>query len=221
VGRLVLLSFLAAALGWRFFPRYFFQLLPPMVLLAARGACLMPLRIRDAVIGLGLLVPLVRFGPAMSNWPGTSPPAARAPGRYAMDRDSRAAAALTRSLAQPADTLFVWGFRPEMYIYTGLPAASRFLDSQPLTGVPADRHLVDSTPVAPELAAANRPELARTRPDLILDGLGLYNPALAIGKYPDLQSWLAEYQVVGHTTTTNVYRRNPTLSQSTSISVIS
>ena len=40
------LSILAVALGWRFFPRYFFQLLPMMVLLGARGACLAPTRMR-------------------------------------------------------------------------------------------------------------------------------------------------------------------------------
>ena len=126
----------------------------------------------------------------------------------AMDRDSREVAVLTRSLkAAPPDSLFVWGFRPELYVYTGLPAASRFLDSQPVTGVPADRHLVDSTSVTPELAAANRQELIRSRPTLIVDGLGPYNPRLAIESYPDLQAWLADYKPVARTRNTIVYRR--------------
>ena len=126
-----------------------------------------------------------------------------------MDRDSREVAALTRSLkAAPPDTLLVWGFRPELYIYTGLPAATRFLDSQPVTGVPADRHLVDSTPVTPELAAVNRQELMRSRPTLILDGLGPYNPKLSIQSYPDLQPWLADYTPVGRTHSTIIYRRD-------------
>ena len=103
--------------------------------------------------------------------------------------------------------LFVWGFRPELYVYTGLPAATRFLDSQPLTGVPADRHLVDSTPVTPELAALNRQELIRSRPALILDGLGVYNPKLSMEAYPDLREWLAGYRAVGRTRNTVVYRR--------------
>ena len=126
-----------------------------------------------------------------------------------MDRDSREVAALTKSL-KPGP-LFVWGFRPELYIYTGLPAASRFLDSQPLTGVPADRHLVDSTPVAPELAAVNRQELIRSHPALILDGLGPYNPKLSIEAYPDLHDWLADYEPVARTRSTIIYnlKRQP------------
>ena len=99
----------------------------------------------------------------------------------------------------------MWGFRPELYIYTGLPAATRFLDSQPLTGVPADRHLVDSTPVVPELAAVNRQELIRSHPAIILDGLGPYNPKLAIEAYPDLHDWLTGYEPVARTRTTIIY----------------
>jgi hypothetical protein len=206
------LSSIGVAAGWRFFPRYFFQVLPVLVLLGARGVCLMPRRVRAGLVTAALLVPLVRFGPRYvllardlmegrpHDWVDV-----------AMDRDSREAAALTERYAsasgsEPA-TLFVWGFRPELYVYTGLPAASRFLDSQPLTGVPADRHLVDSTPVAPELAALNRKELIRSRPTLILDGLGLYNPKLAMEAYPDLRDWLTDYKPVARTSNTVVYRR--------------
>jgi len=101
----------------------------------------------------------------------------------------------------------VWGFRPEIYVYTGLPAATRFLDSQPLTGVPADRHLTQSRPVAPEAARGHRAELARTRPAIVVDGLGPYNPALAITSYPDLRDWLANYSEAARTAHTIIYRR--------------
>src|SRR5579862_671892 len=37
----LLLSFVAVAAGWRFFPRYYFQLLPVMALMAARGYVLL------------------------------------------------------------------------------------------------------------------------------------------------------------------------------------
>ena len=62
-------------------------------------------------------------------------------------RQPRGCGVCARSQANAGDTLFVWGYRPEIYVYTGLPAATRFLDSQPLTGVPADRHLTQSEPV--------------------------------------------------------------------------
>jgi len=189
--------------GWRFFPRYYFLLLPLLVIAAARGFVL--LRRRWMWVALLLLVPLVRFGPryvwlasGRTDWADT-----------AMDRDSRAAAALVRPLAQPGDTLFVWGFRPELYVYTGLPAAVGFLDSQPLTGVPADRHLTESTPVDAAGARAHREELARSSPTFVIDGLGLYNPRLALGGYADLRNWLARYREVARSGESIVYRRFP------------
>ena len=120
----------------------------------------------------------------------------------AIDRDSRRIArrlqweeerkgAAEGSAARPAanpgqgPSLFVWGYRPEIYFYCGCPPASKFLSSQPLTGVPADIHLVQSRSVAPQRAAENRRRLLRelqaSRPDYIVDGLGLYNTELAIG----------------------------------------
>ena len=206
------LSFVAVAAGWRFFPRYFFQILPAVVLLAARGICLLPRTARVSLLLVALTVPLIRFGPRyvlLARDLGT--------GRehewvdVAMDRDSREMAALTSSLK--AGPLFVWGFRPELYIYTGRLAAARFLDSQPLTGVPADRHLIDSTPVAPELAAANRQELIRSYPALILDGLSLYNPKLSIQAYPDLHDWLAGYEPIARTRATIAYQLKATFAR--------
>src|SRR4029077_17030207 len=55
------LSLAAAVVGWRFFPRYFFQFLPVLVICAARGMGLLG---RKRVLALALLlIPLVRFGP--------------------------------------------------------------------------------------------------------------------------------------------------------------
>jgi hypothetical protein len=124
-----------------------------------------------------------------------------------MDRDSRAAANRTLALAHAGDSLFVWGFRPELYVYTGLPAATRFLDSQPLTGVPADRHLTQSRPVDVGSGREHRLELSRSTPTFVLDGLGLYNPALAVTAFPDLAGWMAQYREVARTHETIIYRR--------------
>jgi hypothetical protein len=197
------LSLISLMAGLRFFPRYYFQLLPVLVLLAARGFILLSGRKRE-LIALLLLIPLFRFGPSYltaiydPHWRDT-----------AMDRDSRDAAALTRRLAQPGDTLFVWGYRPELYVYTRLPAATMYLDSQPLTGVPADRHLTQSEPVETTEAAARRRQLAQSRPTFVLDGLSLYNPRLAISNYPELREWFAQYREIGRTGETIVYRLSP------------
>jgi hypothetical protein len=187
--------------GLRFFPRYYFLALPVVVIMAARGFTLLGRRRLLAVVAL-LAIPLVRFAPSYvaaargGEWRDT-----------AMDRDSRAAAALIRPLARPGDTLLAWGYRPELYVYTHLPAATMYLDSQPLTGVPSDRHLTSSRPVETVQAAARRVELARSSPAFVADGLGLYNPQLAIGNYPELREWMAGYREVARSGGTVIYRR--------------
>jgi hypothetical protein len=197
----ILLSLAAVAAGWRFFPRYYFQLLPVMTLLAARGYTLLGRR-RAAMLVL-LLIPLIRFGPRYAMLASDL-----AHGRQshwsdlALNQDSHAVA----DRIGHSGTLLMWGYRPDVFAYTRMPAGTRFLDSQPLTGVLADRHLTSSQPVAPELAARNRRDLVATDPIWIVDGLGPLNPALAIANYPDLRDWLAGYRIVGRTRFSIIYR---------------
>ena len=198
----LLLSFIAVAAGWRFFPRYYFQLLPPLVLMAARGYTLMG-RKRIIVLAL-LLIPLIRFGPryillANDLLHGRQPDWSD----IRMNQDSREAA----NLIGRNGTLLVWGYRPDIFVYTHLPAGTRFLDSQPLTGVLADRHLTNSEVVAPELAAQNRRELTTTNPTWIVDGLGPFNSDLAITNYPDIREWLNNYHEISRTRYSVIYQR--------------
>jgi hypothetical protein len=195
----VVFSFLGIAAGMRFFPRYYALLLAPLVILAARGFTLLGRRALWFALLLG--IPLLRFAPAY--YTAFHDPRWR---DAAMDRDSRAAAAATRALARSNDTLFVWGYRPELFVYTGLPAATIYLDSQPLTAVPADRHLTQSDPIDWPSAAARRAQLAQSRPTFVLDGLSLFNPQLAIARYPELAAWFSHYREVGRTGETIVYR---------------
>jgi hypothetical protein len=197
----LLVSLAGVAAGFRFFPRYYLQILPVVVLLAARGFAGMRGRRRVIVAAL-LLIPLARFAPTYFQ-------AARDAGwrDTAMDRDSRAAARMVTAAAKPGDTLFVWGFRPEIYVYSHLPAATRFLDSQPLTGVPADRHLTQSTPVETLESRSRRAELAASRPTFVVDGLGEYNPRLAVTEFGDLRAWMAGYREVGRSAGSVIYRR--------------
>jgi hypothetical protein len=197
----LLLSLLGVAAGWRFFPRYYFQLLPGMALLAARGYTLLG-RWRAVLLVL-LVIPLVRFGPRYvmlandlahsreSEWSD-----------LALNQDSRAVA---DRIGHPG-TLLVWGYRPDVFAYTRMPAGSRFLDSQPLTGVLADRHFTTSQPFAPDWAARNRRELIASDPTWIVDGLGPLNPALAITNFPDLRDWLGNYREVGRTRFSIIYK---------------
>jgi hypothetical protein len=197
----LLLSLVAVAAGWRFFPRYYFQLLPVMALLAARGYTLLG-RCRIVMVLL-LLIPLVRFGPRYlmlandlahqrpSNWSD-----------LALNQDSKTAS----DRIAPTGTLLVWGYRPDIFAYTRMPAGSLFLDSQPLTGVLADRHLFSSQAFAPEWAVRNRRQLIASDPTWIVDGLGPINPALAITSFSDLSEWLGNYREVGRTRFSIIYK---------------
>ena len=196
-------SLAGVAMGWRFFPRYYFALLPVMTLAAARGLCLMRAKHAFAVAAL-LVIPLIRFGPRyVQLWAGGE----NAWPDLAMNQDSHQAASLVNREAGSGDTLLVWGYRPDLFVYTRLRTGTPFLDSQPLTGVIADRHLTEWRPSAPALSEANRQMLIRYKPTFIVDGLGAYNPRLAIEQYPDLSQWLAGYERIGATQGSVIYRR--------------
>jgi hypothetical protein len=178
------------------------QLLPPVVILAS-GGLVCSWRWRYVALLL-LLVPLVRFGPRYvdlalhgdAGWSDT-----------AMDRDSREASAIVKGMAHGGDTMFVWGYRPEDWIYTGLPAATRYLDCQALTGVPADRHLTQSTAVTSVGTTEARREVAASQPQFVLDGLTPFNPGLAMDRYPELAVWMNGYEQVARTPFTIIYRK--------------
>ncbi len=191
----------ATVAGFRFAPRYYFLLLPPFLVLASRAIANRP------ALALLLLIPLVRFGPRYVELAADN--LHHRPHQWAdlsMEQDSRAVAAIIR---QDTATLLVWGYRPEIYTLAYCPYGTFFLDSQPLTGVLADRHLTSSRPSATALAAANRHRLLDEQPTWIVDGLGLYNPKLAITQYPDLAEWFANYHEVARTPGSILYRRNP------------
>lgn len=199
------LSLAAVCAGARFFPRYYLALLPVLTVAAARGFLMLPRRRAAILAAAALMVPALRFGARhVATWRG-QPSAMR---DLALFEDCRQAARTIQALARPGDTLFVWGYRPELNVLAGLPGATPFLDSQPLTGVPADRHLRVSVATLPEMGARNRRELQKSSPTFIADGLGTLNPRLAITQYPDLRTWFARYELVAQTPATRIYRRS-------------
>jgi hypothetical protein len=205
------LSFAAVCLGTRFAPHYFLQLLPPLVIAGSRGIVL-GLRSYPkgaaALLALSLLVPLIRFGPryallARDNFYHRDPSWSD----VLMDLDSQHAASKIRLLAHSGDTLFVWGYRPDLYVYTRMTTDSRFWDSQPLTGVPADRHLSATNAIYSGPATANRHELTRSHPTFIVDGLSRFNPKLSPSAFPELRPWMASYALVDQTKLSLIYQR--------------
>jgi len=67
--------------------------------------------------------------------------------------------------------------------------------------------LTESTPVEFEASHARRVELAGSLPEIVVDGLGIYNPRLALSAYPELASWMAGYREAGRTGQTVIYTR--------------
>lgn len=188
------LCYAGVVLGWRFFPRYFFLLLPALVIPAAR----LPRRAL-AIAAVLLVIPMIRFTPryiSLDHWSD-----------LALDEDSRAASQIVLKTAHPGSTLYVWGYRPEIFVYTKLRPATKYLECQALTGVPADRHLTQSQIVLTEGTHEAREELVQAMPDILVDGLSLYNPALAMSSYPELRPWLDSYREVGRTNGTIVYMK--------------
>ncbi|HVW86705.1 MAG TPA: hypothetical protein VHB50_18600 [Bryobacteraceae bacterium] len=195
------ICYMGVVLGWRFFPRYFFLILPPLVIAASRGVTELAVkrRVYIAAVAVLLAVPLIRFAPryiSLAHW-----------NDLALDNDSREASRIVSGVASPSATLYVWGYRPEIYVYTGLKPATRYLECQAMTGVPADRHLTQSGVVLTQGTHDAREELARSRPDFLIDGLGPFNPALAMNKYPELRSWLAQYREIARTKGAIIYSR--------------
>lgn len=202
------IALIGAAAGWRFAPHYLNILLPPLVLVASAGLARLRSPAIAAAVAIALAVPAVRFGPryfslAAEDFTGT--PHSWIDVR--MDQESRTGAATIRALQRPGDTLFVWGYRPNVVVYTRLPVAGRLWDSQAVTGVPADRHLGSAVPVDAEWAARNRAALLQTSPTILSDGLSAYNSQLDIRNFPDLTEWFARYCAVPSTSSgMKVYR---------------
>lgn len=194
------LSMAGVVMGWRFFPRYFFHLLPVLVLLAARGWTLLPRRWQWAA-ALLLAVPAARFGPRYADV---------AQGRkwadLAMYEGSVQAAEVLKREARPGEKLLVWGYRPDLFPLSGLEAGTKYLDSQPLSGVIADRHLLSSKVTFPEVAKRNRAELLHApRPEWIADGLGPFNPRLDPRRVmPEL---MADYRLAAEPPGYRIWRR--------------
>jgi hypothetical protein len=218
----IVISLAGVIVGLRFFPRYYFLLLPPMIVAASRGWSLLvspasrhgaitphvsagitasPNKMAALALCTLLAVPLIRFGKGYITLArgGTSTD-------LSMDRDSRAASEKLRALSHPGDTLFVWGFRPDIFIDSQMPAGTRFLESQPISGVLADRHLFSTVSIAPEFTAPNVRELIAKKPTWIVDGLGLYNAPLSLSRQSALAEWFSQYTEVARTDFSILYR---------------
>jgi len=110
--------------------------------------------------------------------------------------------------------LFVWGYRPEIYYWSGLIPASRFLSIQAVTGIPADVQYINGnsrsviSDSAREVALDQLlKDLEETRPKYVVDEAGMFNSVLWITSYPGLSDFMRSYKQVEATGNLMVYRR--------------
>lgn len=190
------LGLVGVAMGLRFFPRYYFFLLVPVVVLAGRSLETLPFKMRVAVLALAL-IPVVRFAPRDvqlalgQKWDD-----------LALFEDSRTIADYLKAQSGPEDTLFVWGYRPDIDALSRLKGGTPFLESQPLNCVFADRHLRESAPM-PNLGCEQRLRRFReAEPSWLVDGLGPSNPRLRLEAYRSMRG----YDLVLRTPTAYLYK---------------
>lgn len=193
-------SLVAVSVGWRFPPRYLNQLFPPLLILGSAGIAIVLAKRSwwQMVLLLSVAIPLVRFTPRYAQLLAEDLRGQRHDWRDAtMDRESQDGADIVNRLKRPGDTIFIWGYRPNVVVYTRLPIVGKMWESQPVTGIPADRHLSVEVPLDAAWAAENQAELLRTRPTFVVDGLSSYNIELDIHKYPEMAEWMKPYCNVG------------------------
>lgn len=245
-------SFAGLSVGGRFYTHYFFQIMPALSLIAARGlseiASESPThgkrlsRALMALLVIGFVITAVRFhtrtitlaadwargkkGDATATWfherlnheERTIAALVRGLPEDAVDslgpEGIRQGAPEARSSEEAADYLFVWGYRPELYYWSGLLPASRYLSAQPLTGVPADAQYVNGehrSILEESSTAAARAQLIsdlkQAQPKYIIDELGFFNGDLAILEYPELKEYMGSYKSLGATGRFLVYIR--------------
>jgi hypothetical protein len=236
----LIVSYAGVILGGRLYSHYFFQILPALCLIGARGitGIRSSLGKQDAalrqalttIILLGFVFTIIRFHGrtailAVDLFRGRKSNATAGWFHERIDHEERMVAAAVKELPDdpvsvdqfgleemratgpgtqevrgPEDYLFVWGYRPEIYYFSGLLPASRYLSTQPLTGVPADVHYfpdyrsVLSDSETSKSRARLLQDLLETRPKYIVDELGMFNSNLSITSYPELDDFLKEYK---------------------------
>jgi dolichyl-phosphate-mannose-protein mannosyltransferase len=122
-------SAIGAAAGARFYPHYYVQLIPPLVLLAAPYyARLWSRTIQPAYWLLGprvtyvwLVLTIIVF--SIKHWTG-----------LARRREPSQTGQYLSAHSDPADRIFVWGQSPEIYVDAHRRPACRYITTFPLTG---------------------------------------------------------------------------------------
>src|SRR5438105_3668605 len=134
----LLASFAGVAVGGYFREHYYMQLIPPLAVLAGRGATLIAGHWRAArpgITSIALVAAAVTYGVlVMPRFWLTGSPADKSRLLYGTAPFPEAVVVgdYLRRHAAIDDTVFVYGNEPEIYFYSGRRAASRYIFLYPL-----------------------------------------------------------------------------------------
>jgi len=203
---LLVVSVIGAAAGARFYPHYYVQLIPPLVLLAAPYYAQIWSRrmqppnwlLRPMVTYAWLALTVIAF--SIKHWTGLAP--RRVPsdaGRYLFTHSA------------PDDRIFVWGQTPEIYLDAHRRPACRYITIFPLTGYVFGGPIPGfdtRSRILPGAWTNLEQDFARHPPTYIVD----FQPDLKsaqnpVKNFPILAKLLAErYQPVAQTAEGVIYR---------------
>lgn len=191
-----------AAASGRGFEHYFIQFLPPLCLGASLGLARLltcvgqPGTVWSRRLAAAALVAIVTRDLALAVQPARQ--------RLLPADPSVRASAYIREHTKPADRIFVWGYHPDIYLYTNRRPASRFLYASFITG------LIPWTNTAPERDTGYAivpgamdqllQDLASQPPVFIVDcsaGPNRYWQKYPLEKFPALRDYIRHhYRVV-------------------------
>ncbi len=196
-----LTSMTAAASGGRTFEHYYIQCLPPLCLAGAWA-----LHASSRLLVAERVAPLTRVAVTLVlvvvvAWTGHITLEARE--RTQSIDPSKRAAEFIRDHTGPDETMFVWGYHPDAYLFADRRAASRYIYSSFVTG------LIPWTNTAPDVDTAYAivpgamdtllADLTASRPTFLLDASAGPNRSwnkYPIVKFPALRDFVAEHYLL-------------------------
>jgi 4-amino-4-deoxy-L-arabinose transferase-like glycosyltransferase len=198
-------SAIGAAAGARFYPHYYVQLIPPLVLLAAPYYAPLWSRkiqpphwlLRPEVTYAWLVLTIIVF--SIEHWTGlASRRVASEAGRY-LSTHSR-----------PDDRIFAWGQNPQIYLDAHRRPASRYVTTFPLTGYVFGGPIPGFDTryrIMPGAWTTLEQDFNKHPPAYIVDLFSEPGALYPVRDFPILAKLLAErYQPVAHTAEGVIYR---------------
>ena len=121
-------------------------------------------------------------------------------------RQHHAVAMAMRDMTKREESVFVWGFCPQLYVLGKLRPATRFTFTAILSGKTVEGRTIRSEPRAWELLKA---DIEKERPALVVDASSLFLTDLPLDRFPEFKGWLLQrYRPVRDLQGCRFYERN-------------